>query len=98
LPPSIPGQQRPAEQAETVWQEGPLPKGYSQQEVTSSTLIAPGRDLLFSVPFNHVNPSWYLQVNFHFQQIRARTEQAPLILVDFGWPDIPKEYRGETRP
>jgi hypothetical protein len=69
------------------------PKGYSI-EVGSGLTIPPGGSLLLSVPLNAVSASWYLQVPFHFQLPRARTVQAPLILVNFGWQDLPKQYRG----
>jgi hypothetical protein len=68
------------------------PRGYST-DVGSLLIIAPGKNLLFSVPLNAVSESWYLQVRFQFQLPGARSVQAPLILVDFGWQDLPKQYR-----
>jgi hypothetical protein len=40
------------------------PEGYSA-EAFSTEIIAPGGDLLFSVPLNHVSPSWYLLIMFN---------------------------------
>jgi len=73
------------------------PRGYSI-EVGSSLTIPPGEDLLFSVPLNTVSPSWFLQIPFHFQLPGARTVQPPTILVDFGWQNLPKEYKGQATP
>ena len=73
------------------------PKGLSI-EVGSLRTIPPGGSLLFSVPLNAVSPSWYLQARFHFQLPRARAVQAPTILVDFGWQDLPKENREPSTP
>jgi hypothetical protein len=41
----------------------PLPRGYSS-ELYSTIQILPGKDLLFSVPRNHVGPDWFMRVKF----------------------------------
>jgi hypothetical protein len=85
------------------------PKGYSA-EVASLLTIPPGDNLLFSVPLDAVkecrhlqgpNPfsaCWYLQVPFQFQLPGARTVERPIILVDFMWEDLPKQYRERPSP
>jgi hypothetical protein len=74
-----------------------MPKGYSI-EVGSLLTIPAGGSLLFSVPLNAVSASWYLRVPFHFQLPGARTVQEPLIVVDFGWQDLPEQYRESSIP
>lgn len=39
------------------------PQGYSA-EVFSMTRILPGKDILFSVPLNHVSDQWFMRVRF----------------------------------
>ena len=39
------------------------PRGYSA-EVFSLTRVRPGKDLLFSVPLNHVSDNWFMRVGF----------------------------------
>jgi len=85
------------------------PKGYST-EVASLLTIPPGGNLLFSVPLDAVkecrhlegprpfSACWYLQVPFQFLLPKARNPEAPKILVDFGWQDIPKQNHENSSP
>jgi hypothetical protein len=71
------------------------PRGYST-DVGSLLTIGPGSNLLFSVPLDAVDPSWYVQVRFQFELPGDRTPQEPITLVDFGWQDLPKQYRDSS--
>jgi hypothetical protein len=44
------------------------PRGYSVPEMISTTIIASGENLLFSVPLDHVGPSWYVQIRFYLDK------------------------------
>jgi hypothetical protein len=68
------------------------PKGYSPPEVVSTTIIPPGSSLLFSVPFNHVGPSWRLQVKFNLAPPESMIYEQPYSIVSFGMYDLPPKY------
>jgi hypothetical protein len=72
-----------------------LPKGYSAPEILNTENIEPGHDLLFSVPINHVGPSWYLQVEFF---LGSEYGYGPRSLLDFAWGDIPEKFRRKIQP
>jgi len=74
------------------------PKGYSAPEVVSTTMIAPGASLLFSVPLNHVGPTWRLQVNFTLAPPESKTVQQPKNILSFGMYDLPPDYQREVHP
>jgi hypothetical protein len=69
------------------------PKGYSL-DVGSTAVIGPGESLPFSVPLNHVGPSWYLRVRFDFDLPPTKAGRQPYSFVDFSWADIPVKDRG----
>jgi hypothetical protein len=73
------------------------PRGYST-DVGSLLTIPPGGNLLFSVSLDAISPSWYVQIRFQFQLPGARTPQKPIILLDFGWQDLPKSVREISNP
>lgn len=77
-------------------EEEEMPKGYAVDFATLLT-IPPGEDLLFSVPVNHVQPSWYLRVRFNLQ-LSLTSALQPLSYVTFSWRDIPEEHRKNARP
>jgi hypothetical protein len=65
------------------------PDHYLPIDVFSTANIEPGTDLPFSIPLNHVGPSWYLRTTFQFVLPRVRAGRQPSGLVDFTWADIP---------
>jgi hypothetical protein len=70
------------------------PEHYSPIGVTTTIDIQPNTDLLFSVPLNHVGPSWGLQLTFRILLPKARSERQPEGILDFAWTDIPIKHRG----
>jgi hypothetical protein len=76
------------------------PDGYSSPDTFSTTTIAPGEDLLFSVPLNHVGPSWGMEVRFYLDAGGGRYFSGPESIVSFDWDDIPEGLRGgaATKP
>jgi hypothetical protein len=76
----------------TPVQEAP-PAGYSPPDVISTTIISPGKDLLFSVPLNHVGPSWSLQIRFYLALPGDAYGSGPYSVVFFYWQDIPEKFR-----
>ena len=69
------------------------PKGYSPDEVSSSTVVASGGTLLFSVPNNHVSQSWHLRVEFQLEPPRKGGGLQPRSFVEFTWAMIPEKDR-----
>jgi len=63
------------------------PAHYSPINEATTVEIQPHSDLLFSIPLNHVGPSWRTRITFH----RARQDKQGL--VDFTWADIPMNER-----
>lgn len=74
--------------------QGGAPQGYSPPDVFSTTTVAPGESLLFSVPLNHVGPSWGMQVRFYLDFPGHFYGTGPYTIVSFDWQDIPEKFRG----
>jgi hypothetical protein len=74
---------------------GPMPRGYATgSDVTSLLTVNPGKEVLFSVPVNHVGPGWFLQVPFQFDLPPAKGGAAqPVCYAAFTWDDIPEKSR-----
>lgn len=68
------------------------PAHYSPIDEPTTVEIQPHTDLLFSVPLNHVGPSWFLRLTFERAKVRAG--RPPEGTVDFTWTDIPEKERG----
>jgi len=63
------------------------PAHYSPINETTTVEIQPHADLLFSIPLNHVGPSWRVRITFQ------RAGQEKQGTVDFTWADVPKKDR-----
>ncbi len=74
---------------------GPMPRGYATAaHVTSLLTINPGKEVIFSVPVNHVGPGWFLQVSFQFDLPPVEHGAAqPACYAAFAWDDIPEKFR-----
>jgi hypothetical protein len=74
------------------------PVGYSKMvELYSVAEIPPGKDLLFSVPRDHVSNYWYMRVRFMLDLAGAHWEDSPSCYVDFFEDQIPKPSGDEDR-
>jgi len=60
------------------------PERYSPISEATTIQIQPHAELLFSVPLNHVGPSWRLRIAFG---------PRPQDTVDFTWADVPPKER-----
>lgn len=69
-----------------------MPRGYSFH-VSTLTTIDPGKDILFSVPVNHVRPGWFLQVPFQLVLAPVQAGVQPVCLAPFNWENIPAAQR-----
>lgn len=68
------------------------PTGYLF-DVESATAIPPGMAVYFSVPVNHVNKKWHLQISFRFALKRQGPIRQPYNYVALFWDDLPESYR-----
>jgi hypothetical protein len=68
------------------------PEHYSPVNEATTVEIQPNTDLLFSVPLNHVGPTWSLRITFEFVRPKARSGQREG-MVDFTWADVPVKER-----
>jgi hypothetical protein len=72
---------------------GAKPMGYtSALDVAGTEKIDPGKTFLFSVPANHVAPTWYVQVPFQFD-LPPTNHAQPVSYAAFEWGDIPEKSR-----
>jgi hypothetical protein len=64
------------------------PQGYSA-EVFSMTRVFPGKDLLFSVPLNHVDDQWFMRVRFVLDVNKPSLGTGPYTYLEFFNTQIP---------
>lgn len=64
------------------------PQGYSA-EVFSMTRILPGKDILFSVPLNHVSDQWFMRVRFVLDVDKPSLGTGPYTYLNFFKGQIP---------
>jgi hypothetical protein len=69
-----------------------MPVGYASGMGVAQT-IAPGKDLIFSVPANHVSLNWFMQVPFRFSLPPVQKGGQPICYATFIWEDLPESYR-----
>ena len=71
----------------------PIPEGYAPSDTYSTTRVLPGGDVLFSVPANHVGPSWSLHIRFYLGFEGAVYGSGPFSVLTFTLADVPDEFR-----
>jgi hypothetical protein len=64
------------------------PQGYSA-EVFSLTRVLPGKDLLFSVPINHVSDNWFMRVRFVLDVDKPSVGTGPYTYLNFFKTQVP---------
>jgi hypothetical protein len=74
-----------------------MPDGYSS-ETAGIVHVQPGNDLLFSVPVNHVDEDWHMQVRFALELDKSSISAGPFTYLPFYAWDIPKEQRHAAIP
>jgi hypothetical protein len=70
------------------------PAHYSPIDEPTTVEIQPHTDLLFSVPLNHLGPSWFLRLTFERLLSKVRSGRPTEGTVDFTWAGIPVKERG----
>ena len=74
-----------------------MPDGYSS-ETGGIVHVQPGNDLLFSVPVNHVDEDWHMQVRFALELDKSSISVGPFTYLPFYEWDIPKGQRHAAIP
>ena len=72
---------------------GKAPKGYFLPDTFSTASVSPGESILFSVPANHVGPSWSLEIRFYLELPGTHYGSGPYSVLCFDWVDIPEQFR-----
>jgi hypothetical protein len=67
------------------------PDRYAPVNESTTVEIQPNTDLLFSVPINHVGPTWLLRITFESVRPKGRSQEGT---VDFTWAQVPLSERG----
>lgn len=67
-----------------------IPEGY-YFEFSGVEEVQPGKDILFSVPANHVSANWYMRIRFAFDFDRSAVWTGPFTYLEFHDSDIPKK-------
>jgi hypothetical protein len=70
---------------------GYYPKG---ADLLSVVTLSPGKELLFSVPRNHVSKMWNLRVQFFLKVGDSSIPAGPLCYVEFSERELLEELRG----
>ncbi|MGB6945014.1 MAG: hypothetical protein WBE37_21630 [Bryobacteraceae bacterium] len=70
------------------------PGHYSPASESTTADIQPNTDLLFSVPLNHVGPSWRLRIGYEIAAPKASPGRQQEGTVDFTWAGVPAKERG----
>jgi hypothetical protein len=94
---STPEEGREIQRKERLRKAKHKPKGYSS-ETTGVTRIQPGSEILFSVPLNHVDDDWHMQVRFALDLNSSSVASGPFTYLPFYEWDIPKEFRSPKVP
>jgi hypothetical protein len=68
------------------------PTGYTY-EIYGVDRVQPGKEILFSVPLNHVDDDWYMRVKFALDLDKSSISAGPFTYLPFHEWDIPKEFR-----
>lgn len=69
-----------------------VPYGY-MFDVRSSTIILPGKKILFSLPISHISKSWHVEIPFRFALGSSRGYRQPYNYIAIFWEDLPETYR-----
>ena len=69
------------------------PGHYSPVSESTTADIQPNTDLLFSVPLNHVGPSWRLRIAYEIAAPKASPGREQEGTVDFTWASVPAKER-----
>ena len=72
------------------------PQGYSA-EVSSMTRILPGKDILFSVPLNHVSDQWFMRVRFVLDVDKPSLGTGPYTYLNFFKGQIPPSVLADSQ-
>jgi len=73
------------------------PNGYTS-ELPGIYRVAPGKELLFSIPRNHISTAWYMRVKFALDLNRSSVSTGPFTYLPYHEADLPKEFQSARVP
>jgi len=75
-----------------------MPGGY-MMDVGSLVTIMPGKQILFSIPINHVSKRWHIEIPFEFDLPKGKGSRDPKVslgpsmIIEYSMEDLPPEFR-----
>jgi hypothetical protein len=78
--------------------EGLMPRGY-WADLSSAGTIAPGQELLFSIPVNHLGKRWHINIPFQFGLSSGKGPRAdniggqPSMVIAYSLYDLPEKIQ-----
>lgn len=95
--PKPPGVSNPEQHTSTPEVEE-MPRGY-MADVGSIVTIMPGKDILFSIPINHLSERWHVEIHFEFDLPKGKGSRDPKVslgpsmVIEYSMEDLPPEFR-----
>ena len=68
-------------------------------DVGSLVTIMPGKDVLFSIPINHLSDRWHVEIQFEFDLAKGKgpgdpkVSLGPSMVISYSMADVPPELR-----
>jgi hypothetical protein len=78
-----------------------IPRGY-MEEVASLVTVGPGKEVLFSMPVNHLSERWHVEIPFEFELPKGKGPRDPInggipvMVVQYSLWDLPSKSRAEV--
>ena len=75
-----------------------MPRGYVI-DVGSLVTIMPGKDILFSIPINHLSERWHVEIRLEFDLPKGKGSRNPKVslgpsmVIEYSMEDLPPEFR-----
>jgi hypothetical protein len=92
--------EKAADQQESEAKVEEVPRG-SMFHVASLVSIEPGRDILFSLPVNHLSKKWHIEIPFEFELPKGKGRRVPInggipvMVVQYSLWDLPPKSQAE---
>jgi hypothetical protein len=75
-----------------------MPRGY-MSDVASLVTIMPGKEILFSIPINHISKRWHVEIPFKFVLPEGtvprdpKVSLGPTMVIEYSIWDVPPEFQ-----
>lgn len=98
--PRPPGLAKPVERESSTFVEQ-MPRGY-MSDVGSLVTIMPGKEVLFSIPINHISKQWHVEIPFEFELPKGivprdpKVSLGPSMVISYSIWDMPPEFQSKV--